>query len=313
MTKIQVENRPQIQLFLLLTVICLIWGVTFSIMKAGLQYMPAVTFTGLRYFFGGISLALIAIAMGTPLPAKKDWGALLLLGILQTTLTYGLVFYGLQWVEAGVTSVMLYSYPLIVNILAHYLLPNEKLNLQRIFGLIVGFSGLIIIFGTGGFSSSDKWSMAGKLLITVGAFFWAVATIYLRRRFPNHNKLVVTAWQMLLGGAVTLIGAFIIENGQDIVFNQVSVGALAFTSILSSALAFAIWFYLLDHIDAGRASVFLFLVPVFGVIFANLILGEPFTAKLMIGLIAVVVGIVLVNYRVKKKEAAADKKGIRVS
>ncbi|SFH40711.1 Threonine/homoserine efflux transporter RhtA [Desulfotomaculum arcticum] len=254
------------------------------------------TFSALRFIIGGVLLVGLTLALRMGVPAREDWLALVVLGLLQTTLTFGLVFYAMQSVPAGITSVLLYSYPIIVNLMAYFLL-GERLNLKNIVGLLTGFSGLIIIFSTDGFQSG---SIYGKILIIIAAINWGLATVFLRRRFPTHNKLQVTAWQMFFGGVLTLLIVPFIEGGISLSL-VTAWAALLFTSVFASAMAFSLWFYVLDFWGVGRASVFIFLVPVCGVFFATLLLGEDLTIKLALGLIAVVIGIWLVNAAAGKK------------
>ncbi len=282
--------------FVLLLLIYLIWGSNFSVMKVAITYIPPLTFSGLRYVIGGSMLVIFSLAWGVPLPKRGDWGPIVVFGLLQTTLTYAFVIYGMSFVEAGVSSILIYSYPLFVNLMAHFILPEEKLNMQKVFGLLVGFIGLIVVFSDSSFNLNDTWAIIGKLMIIMGAFVWAAATIYLKVKLSQQNKLQLTAWQMLIGGTVGLIFGLVMDRGLTISFTPLAITALAYTSIMASAITFALWFYLLDYMGAGRASAFLFLVPIFSVIFATLMLNEPFTWRIVLGLFAVVSGICLVNY-----------------
>jgi len=245
------------------------------------------------------------LVLHIPVPAKEDWWALVVLGLLQTALTFGLVFSAMQFVPAGMTAILLYSYPIIVNLLAHFLLA-EKLNFKKIFGLFTGFTGLIIIFSTGDLHSG---SIYGKVMIILAAVSWAAATIFFKLRFPTRNRLQVTAWQMLFGGVLTLLIIPFVEGGISLTLNLTALAVLLFTAVFASALAFALWFFVLDQWGASRASVFLFLVPVCGVLFATWLLGEDLTLKLVLGLIAVVAGIWLVNAQQPGKESSEAKKG----
>lgn len=280
-----------------MVILCVIWGLTFTVMKVGISYIPPFTFSALRFIIGGILLVGLTLALRIGIPAREDWCALIILGLLQTALTFGLVFYAMQSIPAGITSVLLYSYPIIVNLMAYFLL-GERLNLKNIVGLLTGFLGLIMIFSTGGFQSG---SIYGKILIVIAAVNWGLATIFLKRRFPTHNKLQVTAWQMLFGGALTMLIVPFIEGGVSLTLNLTAWAALLFTSVFASALAFSLWFYVLDFWGVGRASVFIFLVPVCGVLFSTLLLGEELTINLALGLMAVVIGIWLVNAEAGKK------------
>ena len=280
--------------------IYVIWGGVFSVLRVGIEYIPPLTFSGLRFIIGGTLLVLIGFIVRTPFPAKEDWGALSVLGLFHTTLTFSLVTYAMQFVEAGLTAILMYTYPLQVNILAHFFLPGERLNARKTAGLVVGFSGLIIIFATNG-NGVGGWDALGKVLVLFAAFSWAGSTIYLRRRFQKHNKLQVTAWQMLFGGVFALVPALLLERTASVNFNPIAWETLLFASVFASALAFALWFYVLDKLGVGRASVYLFLVPVCGVIFATVLLKETFSLRILAGVLAVATGIWLVNSEKRQK------------
>ncbi|KYH33545.1 putative inner membrane transporter yiJE [Moorella mulderi DSM 14980] len=278
----------------LLLLVTLIWGLTFPIMKIGSRYIPPVSFGAWRFFLGAACLcALAARRQGKIWHARQDFWPLMLLGLLQTTIMGGALHLGISLVKSGITSVVLYSYPFFFTFLA-FLLLKENLTWKQVTGLIIGFAGLILVV--------NPWQVhltrsefLGILVLLGGSASWGLASVYLKAAFKNQDKLVVTAYQMLYGSLVLLPVAALADHGLRFSWTLPAIGIILYTSIFTSALGFAILLTIQARYPASQTSVYLFLVPVFGVTFSTLLLGEKLTLNLLLGLALVALGIITVN------------------
>jgi len=277
--------------------ITLIWGYTWAVIKIGLDYFPPFLFSTLRLMLGGFLLLIVLPFIHVPWkPEKKDLKSLFIMGLLMSTGYFGLLTFGMQYVSSGETAVLVYLMPILVSLLAHYLL-GERLTLLKGIGLISGLIGLIFIIGPQAFSYQNKETLLGQILILLSALVWAFANIYSKKHFTNYNKEKMTAWQMIMGSTLLLILSICTEDFSTVQWNGTSILTLLFTGILSSAVAFALWFRVLNKIEASTASMALMLVPFFGLVFGWLQLGEHLTLYQLIGAALIFLGIFLVSFQ----------------
>ncbi|QGP91632.1 EamA-like transporter family protein [Neomoorella glycerini] len=135
----------------------------------------------------------------------------------------------------------------------------------------------------------------GILVLLGGSVSWGLASVYLKAAFQNRDKLVVTAYQMFYGSLLLLPVAALADHGLRFSWTLPAIGIILYTSIFTSALGFAILLTIQARYPASQTSVYLFLVPVFGVTSSTLLLGEKLTLNLLLGLALVALGIITVN------------------
>lgn len=277
-----------------LILVTLIWGLNFPVMKLGSHYLTPLSFAAWRFFLGALCLLPLAVKrQGKPWHSGRDFWPLFLLGFLQTTIMGGAVHLGISMVNSGITSVVLYSYPFFFTFLA-FLLLREPLTGKQMAGLIIGFAGLILVV--------DPWKMhptnaelTGILVLLGGSIGWSLATVYLKVAFKTRDKLVATTYQMFYGSLVLLLVAAFADHGLRFSWAAPGLGTILYTAFLASALVFAILLTIQARYPASQTSVYLFLVPVFGVLFSSLLLGEKLTLNLLLGLALIATGIITVN------------------
>ncbi|MDN5362197.1 MAG: hypothetical protein PWP70_1244, partial [Moorella sp. (in: firmicutes)] len=278
----------------LLILVTFIWGLSYPAMKIGTNYLPPLAFGAWRFFLGALCLyPLVVKRQGRFWHERRDFWPLMLLGLLQTTIMGGALHFGISLVKSGITSVVLYSYPFFFTFLA-YLLLKESLTWKQTAGLITGFAGLILVV--------DPWQVhlartefLGIMVLLGGSIVWGLATVYLKAAFKKHDKLAVTTYQMFYGSVALLLISALAENGLHFSWALPSIGTMFYLAVLTSALGFAILLTIQARYPASQTSVYLFLVPVFGVLSSTLFLGERLTLNLILGLALVALGIITVN------------------
>src|SRR5690625_3380172 len=154
-------------------VITILWGYAWVVMKASLEYMGPFTFTAFRFGTGSVTLLLVVWILKLGLPPKKYIKHLMIVGLLQTSAVFLLVMYGLMFVDAGKSSVLLYSMPIWSSILAVRFL-GEKLKPKQVFGLSIGLVGLLTILGWDIWIGQTSDMIFGEVLIIVAAIVWAI-------------------------------------------------------------------------------------------------------------------------------------------
>jgi len=279
------RGRPVIAL----AVMSLIWGYNWVVMKEGLSYCGPFDFAALRVFFAAICLFGILVWRGGVRP--KLVKETVLLGLLSTTLGMGLPMWALAGGGAGKTAVLLYTMPFWAILFAWPIL-GEKIKGAEWLSVVLAFAGLALII--------DFTAVGDRLwssLIAVGAgIVWAGSAILTRimRRSPDFELYSVTAWQMLYGMGPLFIIAWLFPS-EPIQWTPVFIAALMYNIFLTSVLAFLLWFYVLERLTAGAATMGTLATPVIALIAGAVQLGERPGLKESCGIALILAGIALLS------------------
>lgn len=283
-----------------------IWGYNWVVMKVGVRYAEPFTFAALRAFLGAVSLFPLVIVLRRPLRLQAPV-LTAAIGILQTTGFVGLAFWALQEGAAGRTSVLVYTMPFWLLLLAWAFL-GERLRGLQWPAVVLALGGLLLILG--------PWRLGGttfsSLFAVAAGFCWAVSAVLVkvlqaRQRF---DLLSFTAWQMLIGSLPLIVLAFVLAD-ETPVWNASFIAALAFNVIPANALAWILWLYVLRSLPAGTAGVGTLAIPVVGVVASWLQLGERPTTLEAIGMALVLAALAILTARgvaLTRKKAKARRR-----
>ena len=289
--------------FALATLCCLLWGSAFPAVKNGyalLHIAPSdiasqMLFAGWRFALAGAILLGVAAAMKKPILAlnSRQMRQVTLLGLAQTTIQYVFFYVGLAHATGVKSSIMNATGVFFSVVLAHFLYANDRLNGRKTLGCLIGFLGVVVV-NLGGDALGFDFSLLGEGFIIIAAFVLAAASIYGKRLSVGMDAMVMTGWQLLVGGiGLTAIG--VIGGGHLQALNLQSGALLLYMALLSS-VAFAVWSLLLKHNSVGLIAAFNFLIPVFGVSLSAIFLGESLLRwSYLAALVLVCAGIWLVT------------------
>ena len=265
-------------------------------MKQALDFMLPVTFVALRIMVGGLAiLPLILKSKSFRFSnfLNRDY---LILGLFQTTAMFALIIYGMKFVTAGKTAVVLYTMPVWTSFMLHFIL-NEKLSARQWLGVVFGIVGILCILGWDTLIKQDRQIIIGEILILLAAVSWAIANIWIKIRLKDDNPTLLNGYQQLIGVIFLIVLAVSTEGFFKVEWTYYSVYIVLFTGVIASAVNFSAWFYLLNKIDINITTYSSLLVPVCGLVFDWLILGTRLDLGLIIGGIFIILGI----YRISKK------------
>ena len=281
--------------FWLLGAVVVLWGANWPIMKVGLESISPLWFGGLRMAGGAAVLfALLAVLGRLRLPVRHDWPVVLSVGLLHMTLTTALMYFGLTYVEAGRAALLSYTTPLWVAPLAAPLL-GETLGWRRVAGVAVGMSGLAALFNPLGFDWNDPHTVIGNGILTVSAMVWAVAILHVRKHKWHGTPLDLAPWQMAIAGVLLCGGAVVVEDAGAIQWSGWLGANLAYNGVVASAFCFWAMLTVMRSLPAVTTSTASLAIPVSGVLFSALALGEVLTPTLLGGLALIVTGVALVS------------------
>jgi drug/metabolite transporter (DMT)-like permease len=276
---------------------CALWGLNQVVVKATLPHVPPLLQGGLRSAAAAALLWLFMARRGSALLAddRTTWPGIAA-GVL-----FGLEFccinFGLQYTTASRLVVFVYLAPFVVALGMPFISRAERLAPLQVAGLVAAFAALAYAFqeGFGAGAASAQW--LGDALAVAGAILWGLTTLLVRATAlstasPERTllfQLAVSAPVMLLASALA---------GEALPAPSLAaVASLLFQSAVVAFASYLVWFWLLRHYPATRVSSFTFLTPVSGLLFGTLLLGEPVTARLLVAVAGIAIGIWLVNRR----------------
>lgn len=280
----------------------ILWGSAFPVLKityeqmsmAGDDLYSKILIAGIRFTLAGFLLLGYAFATmkeKAKLRSFTDFRRVLVLGLVQTSLNYFFFYIGLANTTASKGSIIASLSNFLIIILAHFIYKNDRINRNKILGIAFGIVGVVIV-------NFDSGLDVGFSLIGEGFMFFSVATAVLSsfmvKSFARSiHPMLLSTYQLIFGGIVMLL----ISLGGEystLTFTPLAGGLLLYSALLS-AVAFTLWYTLLKYNKPGEITMFRFLIPVSGSILSAIFLGEKITVQVGLSLIAIVIGIILVN------------------
>lgn len=265
--------------------LCLIWGTTWMAIRVLVQQVPPLWAAALRALVAAGVLLVVVLAQRRRMPQGREWRALVVLGVTLMGVPYGCLFWAEQYVTAAMTAVIFSSLPiavaLITPIMSHHRVPG-----RAVVALLVAVAAIGALFW-GNLAGSHEAVLGGMaVLAAVVVTAWSIH--YAKRETMGVDPFASTAVQMLVGAGVLMLATAALERGRPAQWSGSAVAAFLFLSIFGSAVAFAVYFWLLRRMLPYQISSTALIVPVVAMVEGGLILGEPITA-VMVGAAAVVI------------------------
>lgn len=295
--------RPQTKIYLLFAAVVLIWGMGWPMNKLGMQYIPGLWFAAFR-----LTIAAILVFMGAGLigkwiwPNKRDLPIILSMGFLQMGFYTLFINLGLQFVEAGRSSIL-------TNTASFWVIPlaiiffNEKINTLKWLGFILGIAGILVLFSPWTIDWSDKQMLLGNSLLLLAALSFALSIICARNMNWHRSSLELLPWQLLVGAVFVTLLACYLEPHPTLEWNSISYGTLFYTGVLGTAFGYPGVVIISKSLPSITVSLGFLGVPVCGLLFSMLILDEPITKAIIIAMILIPAGLICVamsNRKVKR-------------
>jgi len=268
----------------------------YRLMELDLQPYPyKMLFAGYRFLLASIFVIVFAFISGYSFQIKKkDWAFIGLLGVMQTTLQYGLFYVALSNITGIKGSILTTSGTFFTLLLAHFLHKNDRLSAKKVLGLLLGFGGVVMINLNKG-SVNFEFQMSGEGFMLLAMFIGAVSVLVAKHLMKDINPVLVSGGQMLVG-SLLLIAYSGNQIGRWMLPMQISSAILLIYLAFASATAFTLWCTLIKYNKLSAISIHKFQVPIWGVLLSTLLLsGESISITVMLSLALVALGIVFVN------------------
>ena len=286
-------REPKIIDYALLTILALIWSSAFFNIKIATYSYGPVTIAFLRIFFGAIPVVALCLYKKIKIEAfSKDWYWFAAIGVINLVIPFFLIAYGVQKVQSNLAAILMASTPLTAAGLAHFFTKNEKINLIKSIGVLIGFSGIVFLFSDNILINQNN--IFSAFLILFGSCFYVIGGL-LTLKISNKKNENVTASILIWGTLVLLPVSLFIEQPWNLNPRLDSTLSLIYLGVFSTGIAWLLRFYILKHNGLVFQAQVAYLIPIFGVVLGFLILNEAITSKVIISLIAVIIGIYIVK------------------
>ena len=293
------QSKEHLDLTAIITIIIvtLVWGFNHTTIKYSNQGISPIFASALRSIIAFICGIIYCLrkretVFHTDMMLFHGFVVGLLFG-----LEFACLYFGLLYTDAARSVVFVYLNPFVVAVGAHFFLKADRLTVLKIAGLVLAFSGIIIVFH-GKPQAAKPTMIVGDILEITAAFLWGATTVYIKKFMAEKVHPINTfLYQLFFSIPILLIVSLILEPRWIYGINPPIVAAIFYQSVIIAFISYFVWFSLIHTYAVSRLSAFTFLTPIFGVLSGTLFLGEEFTVSLMAGLPMVSLGIFLVNWR----------------
>jgi len=276
---------------LLALVFCHLWSGAFVAVKIGLASSPPLFLMASRFLIAGALLLAWAWARGRRMPTRSEWGGIALLGLLNHAIYLSLTAIALRHLSAGMGAIFASTNPLMLALVAPFFL-GERLTGRKIAGLVIAFGGVLWVMASRVGPDNEPSAMA---LLLFSIMFLVAGTIVFKRIRPDQDLVVLNAGQLFVAGVALIVPSVLLEPLDTVRLTPSFIATQLYLIAGVSWVAMLIWFWLLRHGDATRASAWFFLNPVIGVFLGATLLGEPLGVYDVLGSATVALGIYLVQ------------------
>jgi drug/metabolite transporter (DMT)-like permease len=273
--------------------VSVLWGANPIAIKLGLADMPPLRLAALRFVIGLAVILAWAWFTGRlhVAVAPEEWRPLLVLGLLFSA-QIATMNIGTGMTTAAHATVLLNMYAVHTVVLAHFLIPGDRLTARRLAGISIAYAGIVLLFARE--LARGTSTLAGDLVMFVSAFILAERTVYLARAVHRFDPVKLLLAQALLGIGLFSVGSAAFETAATR-WTWRLAGSLVYQGALIAGFNFIVNLWLLKHYRASTLAAFFLTQPIFGVLAAAMFTGDPLTADVVLASVAVAVGIGLTS------------------
>ena len=286
-------KKANISDYFLLTILSLIWASAFFNIKIATESFGPITIAFLRVFFGSIPVLILCFYKKITIEAfSKDWYWFMLIGLINLVIPFFLIAYGVKSVQSNLAAILMSTTPLSSTILGHFYTKNEKFNFVKTIGILIGFAGIIYLFSDNILINENNFLSA--ILILLGSTCYVIGGVLTLKISKKRNENV-TGSILIWATLILLPLTFIIELPSQIIPSFNSSVSVIYLGIVPTGIAWLLRFRILKKNGLIFQSQVSYLIPIFGIFLGYVFLKELITYKVLISLIAVVIGIYFVR------------------
>jgi drug/metabolite transporter (DMT)-like permease len=262
--------------------VCILWGTTYLAIRIAIETIPPLLMTSARWVAAGAVLIVVLKVAGVALPAPRSWPALTVLGVFFMGMGNGLVVWAEQTVPSGLAAVLVAVIPFYMLVVEKLMGASERVTSGQAAGLIVGFGGIVMLVWPGLIGGGETGFLFGVIATQLACLGWALGSSYARRRHAEENVLAAAALQMVFGGIVVFGVALVSGEWHPFTPSARSLLAVLYLMVFGSIAGFSAYVYALKHLPVSTVSLYAYINPAIAVLLGSLVLGEPFSARIVL-------------------------------
>jgi drug/metabolite transporter (DMT)-like permease len=280
---------------------CLLWSSAFPCIKIGLHYTTPLQFAGMRFMLSGLMLLPFCGGLAVYLKTVAEHRrTVLLVAFFQTAFTSSMLYIGLGILPSAIGAIITGSQPLMIAVMAHFVVGSEKMTRRRLISIFLGLIGISIIGLKGGDIAAARSSeLPGLLMLLLSNISSGIGNILVAKTRSPIPPLILNSSQLFLGGLITFLVSMPVEGLHLGSSSAAYILALLWLSSLS-AIAFSIWFILLRRkgVAVADLNLWLLLIPVSGACLSWIFLaGESPTPHTVFGMLCIAMALLILNFR----------------
>ena len=287
-------------------IVYLVWGSTYLGIRFAIETLPPFVMAGLRFLSAGAMLYAGCALRGAKRPSARQWRSALVVGVLLLVSGNGLLTWAEKTVPSGIAALIVATVPLWMVVL-EALRPGGARPSRKVYlGLALGTVGIAILIGPGALGG-EPVDLVGALAILVASLSWAAGSIYSKSAPQAPSTLQNVGMQMLLGGAILLVGGFALGERVDLAaVSARSAWALAYLSVIGGIVSYSAYVWLLKVSTPAKVSTYAYVNPVVAVLLGWALAGEALDSRVILASIAVTSAVVLLTARKNRSQPEPD-------
>lgn len=271
----------------------MLFGANAVAIKISLTGLGVFTNAGIRFGIAAFIIFLWARCTGKPLAVKANQLHQLVILAIFFFVQLSLFYFGQNKTTASHGTLITNVLPFVVMILAHYFIPGDTINLKKVSGLVLGFSGvLVLFFDTTGLTGA---ALHGDLYILLAVLVWGCHVVYMKKIIDGFHPIQVTLYPVSIAAPMFLLSGFFWDGAMIRFIDASIIKAMLYQTLVTAAFGFVAWNTMIRKFGATALHSFVFIMPISGVFLGVTLLGEPVTASLVCAIILVVAGLIVGN------------------
>lgn len=282
--------------FLWLLVLAALWGPSFLFIKVAVEDMPPVTLAAGRVGLAALTLVIVLRLQGRGLlPMGRIWKHFAVVGFFGNALPFVLFSWGEQHIDSALAAILNGATPLFTVALAHIFTEDDHITPAKLGGVLLGFGGLLVLIlpSLGDGFVAGTW---GLIAVVIATLSYGISIVYSSLHLRGLPKLVAPASQLTMAAVYLVPLALVLEQPYRLpVPSLAAISSVAALALLGTALAFVLYYRILEHTSATYLSMVTYLVPIFGVILGIAVLGEQLQWNAYAGCALILMGVMIAN------------------
>ena len=285
-------RKPNQTDYIILFSLGALWGSSFGAIKIALYDVSPLTVMSVRILLAGVALLILTLVRKSDFPTGiQNWLKIFWMALFGTLIPFFLVPWGQQLISSSLTAILMAVNPLFALILGHFFSNNEIFTSRKLLSILVGFSGVVLVFGENAFSSTNGNILAQLAVIFAGIGYTISGVIATRMDRVSADS--VSAAIFICASVIILPFWLVIEKPWNLNFEKESLIALTHLGLVSTGMAFLMRYYIILRAGAVFLSYVAFLIPMFGIFFGILFLEESISMNTIVAVFLILFGVFL--------------------